>query len=75
MAKKSKISNMAQNRDLSTLDNSLLSSDKKFQPDWSQNGSVMAKKRMPFKYGIIGTFRDFLAHKLAKISMKPILFV
>ena len=37
----------------------------------------MAKKRMPL-YGIIGTFRDLLAHKLVKykyFSMKPILFV
>ena len=37
----------------------------------------MAKKRKPL-YGIIGTFRDFLAHKLAKyqyFSMNPSLFV
>ena len=37
----------------------------------------MTKKRMPL-YGIIGTFRDFLTHKLAKyqyFSMKPSLFV
>ena len=38
---------------------------KKFQPDWSKNGWVMAEKCMPL-YGIIGTFRDFVAHKLAK---------
>ena len=31
---------------------------KKCQPDWSKNGSVMAKKRMPL-YGVIGIFRDF----------------
>ena len=71
--KKSKIAIKAQTR----IDNSLISSHKKFQPDWSKNGLVMAKKRMPL-YGMIGIFRDFLAHKLTKyqyFSMRPSLFV
>ena len=37
----------------------------------------MAKKRMPILYGIIGIFREFLAHNLAKsqyFSVRPSLF-
>ena len=41
-----------------SIDNSLLSSHKKFQPNWSKNGWVMAKKRMPL-YGIIGILETF----------------
>ena len=48
-----------------SIDNSLLSSHKKLQPDWSKNGWEMAEKRMPI-FGIIGIFRDFLAYNLAK---------
>ena len=30
-----------------SIDNSLLSYQNKFQPDWTKNGRVMAKKHMP----------------------------
>ena len=42
-----------------SIDNRFLSSHKKFQPNW-QN---MAKKCMPI-YGMIGIFREILAHNL-----------
>ena len=41
-----------------SIDNSLMSSHKKFQPDWSTNGLVVAKKRMPL-FGIIGILETF----------------
>ena len=47
-----------------------------FQPDWTKNGQVLAKKRMPI-YGIIDILRAILAHNLAKyqnFSMRPGLF-
>ena len=46
-----------------SIDDSLLSSEKKSQPDWPKNGSVMAKKRMSI-YGMIGILRGILAHNL-----------
>ena len=48
-----------------TLDNSLLSYQKNFQPDWTKNGRGMAKKRVPI-YGIIVILRVILAHNLFK---------
>ena len=59
-----------------SIDNGLLSSHKNFQPNWLKNDWVMAKICMPL-YGIIGIFRDFLAHISAKyqyFSMRPSLF-
>ena len=59
-----------------SIDN-ILPSSHKCQPDWSKNGWVMAKKRMPL-YEIIYIFRDFLAHHLNKyqyFSMRLSLFV
>ena len=77
--KNSKMANKAQTEicKQKSIDNSLMSSHKKFQPKWSKNGSVMAKKSMPL-YGIIGIIRDFLAHKLVKYQyfvIIPSLFV
>ena len=59
-----------------SIDNGLLSSHKKFQPNWSKNDWVMTKIRMPL-YGIIGIFRVFSVHISAKyqyFSMRPSLF-
>ena len=59
-----------------SIDNSLLSYQKKCQPDWTKNGWVMTKKRMPI-YGIIYILRAILAHNLAKYQnfpMRPSLF-
>ena len=59
-----------------SMDNSLLSYRKNFQPDWSKIGWVMAKKRMLI-YGIIVILRFILAYNLAKyqnFSMRPGLF-
>ena len=48
-----------------SIDNSFLSSHKKFSPIGQTICWVMTEKRMLI-YGIIGIFRDFLAFKLAK---------
>ena len=77
--KNSKMANKAQTgicKDKS-IDNGLMSSHEKFQPEWSKRGLGMAQKRMPL-YGIIGILTDFLAHKLVKYQyfvMRPSLFV
>ena len=51
-----------------SIDNSLLSYQKKFQPDWTKNSQVMAKRRMPI-YGIINNLA-----KYQHFSMRPGLF-
>ena len=74
-AKKSKCAIKAKKHQ--SIDSKLLSSHNKIHPDWSKMAELWPKKRMPL-YGIIFTFRDFVAYLLAKyqyFSMKSSLFV
>ena len=76
--KKSKMADKAQKRIShdQSIDNSLLSSHEKLKADWSKNGWVMGKKRMPL-CGIIGIFKRFFAYNSANFqyfSMRPSLF-
>ena len=51
---------------------------RKFQPDWTINGLVMAKKRSPIIYEIIVILRNILTQNLAKyynFSMRPSLLI